>query len=347
MAIIAFWSGEDRECGQTFSMAATATYMCVEHNYRTLLINANFQNDSLERCFWNVNRINTFAAQVNKGKIDIASGAEGLVSAIASNKTSPEIVATYTKAIFKNRLDVLPGLKTTSPIEFEKALMLYKQLLLSANKYYDFVFVDVPKGLKSEAVASILNVANAIIYVLSPNMALIEKYMINKQKLDIMKKGNLIPLLGRENINSKYNARNVARFIGEKRGIVASILNVANAIIYVLSPNMALIEKYMINKQKLDIMKKGNLIPLLGRENINSKYNARNVARFIGEKRGMPSVPDSYLFSEAANEAGVANFFLKTKTSTSAVKVNDRFLKSVQDVDTKIIAKLKELQFMS
>ena len=251
MAVIAFWSGEDRECGQTFSMAAVATYMCVEHNYRTLLINGNFQNDTLERCYWNVNRINTFAAQVNKGKIDIASGAEGLVSAIASNKTSPEIVATYTKAIFKSRLDVLPGLKTTSPIEFEKSMMLYKQLLLSANKYYDFVFIDVPKGLKSETTSSILNVANAIVYVLSPNMALIEKYLINKQKLDIMKKGNLIPLLARENINSKYNVRNVARFIGEKRGI--------------------------------------------------------------------PSVPDSYLFSEAANEAGVANFFLKTKTSTSAV----------------------------
>ena len=279
MAVIAFWSGEDRECGQTFSMAAVATYMCVEHNYRTLLINGNFQNDTLERCYWNVNRINTFAAQVNKGKIDIASGAEGLVSAIASNKTSPEIVATYTKAIFKSRLDVLPGLKTTSPIEFEKSMMLYKQLLLSANKYYDFVFIDVPKGLKSETTSSILNVANVIVYVLSPNMALIEKYLINKQKLDIMKKGNLIPLLARENINSKYNVRNVARFIGEKRGI--------------------------------------------------------------------PSVPDSYLFSEAANEAGVANFFLKTKTSTSAVKVNDRFLKSVSDVDNRIIAKLKELQFMS
>lgn len=279
MAVIAFWSGEDRECGQTFSMAAIATYMCVEHNYRTLLINGNFQNDTLERCFWNVNRINTFAAQVNRGKIDIASGAEGLVSAIASNKTSPEIVATYTKAIFKSRLDVLPGLKTTSPIEFEKSMMLYKQLLLSANKYYDFVFIDVPKGLKSETTSSILNVANAIVYVLSPNMALIEKYLINKQKLDIMKKGNLIPLLARENFNSKYNARNVGRFIGEKRGI--------------------------------------------------------------------PSVADSYLFSEAANEAGVANFFLKTKTSTSAVKVNDRFLKSVSDVDTRIIAKLKELQFMS
>lgn len=279
MAVIAFWSGEDRECGQTFSMAAIATYMCVEHNYRTLLINGNFQNDTLERCFWNVNRINTFAAQVNRGKIDIASGAEGLVSAIASNKTSPEIVATYTKAIFKSRLDVLPGLKTTSPIEFEKSMMLYKQLLLSANKYYDFVFIDVPKGLKSETTSSILNVANAIVYVLSPNMALIEKYLINKQKLDIMKKGNLIPLLARENFNSKYNARNVGRFIGEKRGI--------------------------------------------------------------------PSVADSYLFSEAANEAGVANFFLKTKTSTSAVKVNDRFLKSVSDVDNRIIAKLKELQFMS
>ena len=51
MAIIAFWSGEKRECGQTLSMAAIATYMCVEHNYRTLMVNATYQNDTLERCF--------------------------------------------------------------------------------------------------------------------------------------------------------------------------------------------------------------------------------------------------------------------------------------------------------
>ena len=48
-----------------------------------------------------------------------------------------------------------------------------------------------------------------------------------------------------------------------------------------------------------------------------------------------------------SDSSRVSNFFLRTKTSSSAVKVNDRFLKSVQDVDERIIAKLKELQFMS
>jgi len=36
MAIIAFWSDEKRETGQTMSMVALSTYMAIEHNYRIL-----------------------------------------------------------------------------------------------------------------------------------------------------------------------------------------------------------------------------------------------------------------------------------------------------------------------
>ena len=92
MAIISFWCGDKKESGQTLSMAAIATQMCVEHNMRTLIVDATFDDDTLERCFWNVNKSKSFAKQLNQGKIDIASGAEGLVSAVASNKTSPEII---------------------------------------------------------------------------------------------------------------------------------------------------------------------------------------------------------------------------------------------------------------
>lgn len=111
MAIISFWSGDKKEAGQTLAMAAIATQMCIEHNMRTLMVDATFDDDTLERCFWKVGRTNNIAKQLNGGKIDIASGAEGLVSAVASNKTSPEIISNYTKIVFKNRLDVLPGLK--------------------------------------------------------------------------------------------------------------------------------------------------------------------------------------------------------------------------------------------
>ena len=34
MAIIAFWSEEKNETGQTLSMVALSTYMAIQHNYK-------------------------------------------------------------------------------------------------------------------------------------------------------------------------------------------------------------------------------------------------------------------------------------------------------------------------
>ena len=54
MAIIGFWSGSKKETGQTVSIASIATQMAVEHNYRILLIDATFDDDTLERGFWKI-----------------------------------------------------------------------------------------------------------------------------------------------------------------------------------------------------------------------------------------------------------------------------------------------------
>ena len=58
MAIIGFWSGSRKECGQTASIAAIATQMAVEHNYRILLVDATYADDTMERCFWAVTKNN-------------------------------------------------------------------------------------------------------------------------------------------------------------------------------------------------------------------------------------------------------------------------------------------------
>jgi len=217
MAIISFWSGDKKESGQTLSMAAIATQMCIEHNMRTLMVDATFDDDTLERCFWNVNRANkSIARQLNTGKIDLASGAEGLVSAVASNKTSPEIISNYTKIVFKNRLDVLPGLKTKIMEEHEKSLMLYKDLLTAANKYYDLVFVDLSKTLKRETTKVILDSSAVIMYTMPPNMKKIDYYIKLKSESPLFKKGNVIPVLTRSDSESKYNPKNAQKYIGEK-----------------------------------------------------------------------------------------------------------------------------------
>ena len=53
MAIITFWNNGKGETGQTTSMAALATQMSLENNYKILIINTKYNNKAIEDCFWN------------------------------------------------------------------------------------------------------------------------------------------------------------------------------------------------------------------------------------------------------------------------------------------------------
>lgn len=222
MAIIGFWSGSRKECGQTASIAAIATQMAVEHNYRILLVDATYADDTMERCFWAVTKNNKkdFAAQVNKGKMDISSGAEGLVSAVASNKATPEIITNFTRVVFKNRLDVVCGLKTQVRDDWRKSLMLYKDLLKAADKYYDLVFVDLEKTLNDETTKVLLETSNIIIYNFTKNLKQADEYLEFMEKFpDLLKREKVIPLLSNSDDNVVYNVKNCTRYIKEKRDI--------------------------------------------------------------------------------------------------------------------------------
>lgn len=220
MAVIAFWSGSDKETGQTVSIASIATYMAIEHNYKILLVDATFNDDTMERCFWTINNNKNIQQTLNKGKLDISAGAEGLASAIASNKATPEIITNYTRVVFKNRLDVLCGLKTKIKEEYIKTTMLYKDLLHTANKYYDLVFVDLEKTLRLDTTKAMLEEADIIMYNFTKNLKQADEYILNMQKnAKILKKEKVIPLLSNSDEETTYNVKNVTRYIGEKREV--------------------------------------------------------------------------------------------------------------------------------
>ena len=278
MAIISFWSGEGKESAQTLSMVAVATYMAIEHNYRILVIDGTFQDDTLERCFWNINpNKRTLAKDLNGGKLDIASGAEGLISAVVSNRTTPEIIPNYTRVVLKNRLDILCGLQTNNPQEFEKSLTHYGELLTIANKYYDFVFIDLPKTLKERTTRMLLETSTVIVYTFIQNLRMIDSY---REKL-----------------------------------------------------------------LKQDILKKGNIVPVLTNADEKSKYNVKNASRYIGAKRELASIQHNANFMESACEASVANFFLKTRLASTPQDKNSEFIKSVGSVSKQILEKIEELKY--
>lgn len=73
MAILSFWTDSKKETGQTLSLIAIATYMSVEHNYKTLVIDSTFDDDTIPRCFWNADANRELKKSLNMGKLDITS----------------------------------------------------------------------------------------------------------------------------------------------------------------------------------------------------------------------------------------------------------------------------------
>lgn len=221
MPIVTFWNESRKEAGQTTSIVAIATQMAIEHNYRVLLIDATFNDDAIEKSYFKP-RENKVIKELNQGKLDISSGPEGLVSAIASNKVTPELVTNYTKVVFKNRLDVLCGLKTEIHENFEKSAAFYKDLILTANKFYDFVFVDLEKTMNYPFVKSILENSTLIVYCMPPNLKNIDNFMKKKEKFPFLAKPNVMPLLTRSDESSSYNVKNASRYIKQK-AIISTI----------------------------------------------------------------------------------------------------------------------------
>ncbi len=193
MSIITFWSNGKEETAKTLSMAAISTYMAIEHNCRILVLSTNYNDSTLESCYWEEEQTNA-----KRNVVGLGSGIEELAKAIVSNKASPEIITNYTKIIFKNRLEVLPGLKSSNYQEYEKIRHVYKDILKTANSYYDLIFVDLNKGLDSQDTREILEMSDLIVVNLTQRLKIINAYMDLKQNEQIFNNGNNVLLLLRK-----------------------------------------------------------------------------------------------------------------------------------------------------
>ena len=93
------------------------------------------------------------------------------------------------------------------------------------------------------------------------------------------------------------------------------------------------------------VLKKEKVIPLLSNSDENVVYNVRNVTRYIGERKEIPTIPYNSTFVKNISEAGVAQFFLTTRLSNKTNDKNSNFINSVEYACQKIIYKLQELNY--
>lgn len=219
MPIVTFWSSGKQETGKTVSIAAIATYMAIEHNYKILIVSTGFGDKTLERCFWKERKktknLGLFGPNTN---IAMEEGIEGLTKIMKSNKLSPENITNYTKIIFKDRLEVLQTYKGNSS-EYKELSRMYIDIIKLANNYYDLILVDLDKEIGEDIENQILQESDLIVSTLSQRLVAIDDFIEIKQKRPIFNVKKSLILIARYDKFSKYSIKNISRYMGEKNNV--------------------------------------------------------------------------------------------------------------------------------
>ena len=284
MSIVTFWNNNREQSGKTLTSIAVATRMAIERNYKILLISTSIQDLTMKNCFWEnemQKNLKIFGGKVNN--IAVENGIEGLTKLITANKLTPTAITDYTKVVFKGRLEVLNGLSgikdasmETRYLEYKKIGQSYVELIKMANQYYDMVLVDLDKDIPIEIRNDILDISNLNILVFTQRKESLDQYIKLRE------------------------------------------------------------EDRTVNSPKT--------LPVIGKYMSKSKYNLKNIMKYLDEKKEINVIPFNMLYFEAAEEAGVPDLFLRLKNVKDTSDENYIFMQDVLKLIDKIIKRLQELQ---
>lgn len=276
MSIVTFYNSSIEQTGKTMSIAAIATYMAIEHNYRILVISTTNREDSLKRCFWEEKKkkknLGIFGPNA---ALEVETGVEGLARVVRSNKISPNIVTNYTKVVFKDRFEILLGCENP-PSDGTVIETMYPSIIKAANQYYDLVFVDLDENVDEETRKTIIYDSDIVVINMSQRLRSIDKF----------------------------------RELKEQNQLLAS-------------------KKALI---------------LIGRYDKFSKYNSKNISRYLGEKNQVLTIPYNTLFFEATEEAGVPDLFLRFRKNLDPEDRNAFFIEEIKRASENIVYRLQDLQ---
>ncbi|MCI8396324.1 MAG: hypothetical protein HFJ52_01150 [Clostridia bacterium] len=221
MVIVTFWNNNTGKIGQTHSALAIASYMGVEHNYKTLLMATKYNDQVAMQAFGANERKKTIGLFTNnKQTMDLESGIEGMSKLATANRLSPEMVPNYTKIVYKNRLEVVTAPKKKMDLDYMKIYRSCEDILNVAKRYYDIIFVDLNNGIEDETTKEILKMSDIVILNIEQKLSEFEKLAELKQEKELFTAKNLIPMINRYDRKSKYSSKNVSRELGEKKEIL-------------------------------------------------------------------------------------------------------------------------------
>ena len=222
MSVITFSNRDEKETGQTYTVAAIASQLAINHNYKILMISTDFKDETLERCFFPKKKVQSIVQnnpylQSRSGlATDVSNGFEGLLRAFQSNRASVDSIKSYTKPILRDRLDLLPAPGTPDRKEYYNLSTHFSQIAEVASKAYDVVFVDMSYDTPIESQEKLYNISSIVVMGLTQNQNALDDFLKLKQSNPFFLKDNVMICMGRYNPQSRYSAKNVSRYLREK-----------------------------------------------------------------------------------------------------------------------------------
>lgn len=219
MSIVTFWNSQKEQTGKTLSIAAIATYMAIEHNYRILIVSTGKDDKTLDNCFWEEKKVKKNLGLFGPNtRVAMEEGINGLIKIMKSNKLAPENVTNYTKIIFKDRLEVLQTYKGSQD-EYKELSKMYPEIINLANSYYDLVLVDLDTEVDEETRRQIIGASNLVVVSLSQRLASINNFLEFRQNNPMFNTNKILILIGRYDKYSKYTIKNISRYMNEKNKV--------------------------------------------------------------------------------------------------------------------------------
>ncbi len=224
MAIVTFLSNGKEKIGKTLAVTAIATDMAIEHNYKVLVIATKYNDKTLSRCFWEEKKQASGGLSMLLKPQESVSAFEDniydLMRVMKSNKLSPDNITDHAKIIFRDRLEILQSFEGNIN-DYKDIQDSYIDLIKIANEYYDLVLVDLDNTVDEKNRKEIIQNSHLVVPVVSQKLSKIDEFVEERHKIDFLNEKNIMILIPKYDGDSKYNTKNISRYMGEKNKIVA------------------------------------------------------------------------------------------------------------------------------
>lgn len=122
------------------------------------------------------------------------------------------------------------------------------------------------------------------------------------------------------------------------------ILEISNLNLWVITQRKSSLDRYNdIKNANKELIGPKNMV-IIGKYNDMTKFNKKNISRYLEEKKKLFVIPYNILYFEAAEEAGVAELFLRLNNIKDKTDKNYIFMEEIQTLVVSIINRLHELQ---